>query len=83
MSPANTAMKPAFAGFFFLIFALTASVAQQAPANRPAPAAPDQDATQLAFGKDTAQAGPAQAPTPPDYSQEAYVVEHFRAIDAL
>ncbi len=28
-------------------------------------------------GKDTSQAGPAQAPTPPDYSQEAYVVEHY------
>ncbi len=28
--------------------------------------------------KDTAEAGPAQAPTPPDYSQEAYVVEFYR-----
>jgi len=27
--------------------------------------------------KDNSQAGPAQAPTPPDYSQEAYVVEHY------
>ena len=27
--------------------------------------------------KDTAQSGPAQAPTPPDYSQQAYVVQHF------
>ena len=27
--------------------------------------------------KDAPQAGPAHAPTPPDYSQEAYVVEHY------
>ena len=25
-----------------------------------------------------AQAGPEQSPTPPDYSQEAYVIEHYR-----
>jgi tetratricopeptide (TPR) repeat protein len=78
-------MRPAFAGFFFLIFTLTAAVAQQAapvpsaPQSKDTtPAAPGQNPSQLPSGKDTAQAGPAQTPTPPDYSQEAYVVERYR-----
>ena len=78
-------MRPAFAGFFFLILTLTAVAAQQTPAAAPtpqakdtAPAVPGQNASQLPSGKDTGQAGPAQAPTPPDYSQEAYVVQRFR-----
>ena len=41
MGPANTAMKSAFAGFFFLIFTLTTVAAQQAPAPAPAPPAKD------------------------------------------
>jgi len=40
-------------------------------ANPPTPSSPSPS------GKDTPQAGPAQAPAPPDYSQEAYVVEHY------
>jgi len=34
-------------------------------------------ATPQTTQKDAPQAGPAQAPTPPDYSQEAYVIEHY------
>ncbi|MGC2112631.1 MAG: DUF3857 domain-containing protein [Candidatus Korobacteraceae bacterium] len=78
-------MRPAFAGCFLLFLALGVSAAQQTPAKTAAPqasgasqATPSTDAGPQSPGKDTAQAGPAQAPTPPDYSQEAYVVEHYR-----
>src|SRR5580658_4213725 len=78
-------MKSAFAGFFFLFLTLIAVAAQQTPASAPAPsgkdsaqALPSQGTTPTPAGKDSAQAGPAHAPTPPDYSQEAYVVQHFR-----
>ncbi len=76
-------MKSAFAGFFFLILTLTSTTAQQTPASAPTPSskdsalAPAKDATPAPAVKGTAQE-PGHAPTPPDYSQEAYVVQHFR-----
>ncbi len=69
-------MTRAFAGSLLLLLLCSATFAQQAPAGN-AQAAPAKNAAQQNAGKDTAQAGPAQAPTPPDYSQEAYVVEHY------
>ena len=80
-------MKSAFTGIFLFIFALTAALAQQAPAATPAPQT--NSATQTAPAKNASpsppgkEAAPAKAPTPPDYSQEAYVVEHFSEIHAL
>ena len=77
-------MTKLFAGLFLLLFSTLAAWTQppqdktppakdaaQSAVSAPAPKAP-QTST-----KATAQAGPAQAPTPPDYSQEAYVVEHY------
>ena len=74
-----TTMKPAVAVALLLLLSFATVSAQQAPATTPQPAgqAPASGSTQPAPGKDAAQSGPAQAPTPPDYSQEAYVVEHF------
>ena len=78
-------MRSAFAACFLLILALCVSPAQQAPAPARVPQgssaaqpAPAGSSPQPSSGKDTAQGGPAQAPSPPDYSQEAYVVEHFK-----
>lgn len=48
----------------------------QLPASSSAPQA-SSTATGQTQGKDTAQGEPAQAPKPPDYSQEAYVIEHY------
>ena len=79
--PAN--MKKAVASAFLLLFWCPMALAQEAAGAKPsAPAKnaaqlPAPSATPQTSGKDTAQAGPAQIPTPPDYSQEAYVVEHF------
>ena len=62
------------------IFALTAALAQQAPAATPAPQT--NSATQTAPAKNASpsppgkEAAPAKPPAAPDYSQEAYVVEH-------
>jgi tetratricopeptide (TPR) repeat protein len=72
-------MKPAVAVALLLLLSFATASPQQAPATTPQPAgqAPASGTTQLAPGKDAAQSGPAQAPTPPDYSQQAYVVEHF------
>ncbi len=58
-----------------------AAASQQELSPAPAsPSSPSKDAAKDAAqsGKDTAEAGPAQAPSPPDYSQEAYVVEYYR-----
>ena len=72
-------MKPVVAVAVLLLLSSATVLAQQAPATTPQPAG--QSATsgsaQQMPGKDVAQSGPAQAPTPPDYSQQAYVVEHF------
>ncbi|HEY5174967.1 MAG TPA: DUF3857 domain-containing protein [Terriglobales bacterium] len=64
--------------------------AQQAPAGTPTRAVPAPQTPvipmQVPPGQEPpqptvvnpAQAGPEQSPTPPDYSQEAYVIEHYR-----
>jgi len=87
-----SAMTQVFCAVFLLLFSTSLAVAQQAPDKNSQPATTKNPAqlpsgnamppttpssTPQASGKDTAQAGPAHAPTPPDYSQEAYVVEHF------
>ena len=87
-----SAMTQVFCAVFLLLFSTFLAVAQQAPDKNSQPATTKNPAqlpsgnatppttpssTPQASGKDTAQAGPAHAPTPPDYSQEAYVVQHF------
>lgn len=42
--------------------------------------APAKDAAQLPTETPPAQPGPVQSPIPPDYSQEAYVIEHNRQV---
>ncbi len=72
-------MKPVVAVAIFLLLSFATILAQQAPATTPQPAeagATSSSAQQMP-GKDTTQSGPAQAPTSPDYSQQAYVVQHF------
>jgi tetratricopeptide (TPR) repeat protein len=73
------------AGVLLLFFPLVTALAQVAPAKADQPSMPAQNGSQATISnvtpqtttKDAGQAGPAQAPTPPDYSQEAYVVEHY------
>ena len=61
-----------------LLLCSSASLFAQQPSGSVAPPPVQPPAsTQQSPGKDTAQSGPAQAPTPPDYSQQAYVIEHF------
>ena len=62
------------AGLLCLFQTLTLIAAQQTPATDPGPAASSSRPTGAAPG----QAGTAQLPPPPDYAQEAYVVEHNR-----
>jgi tetratricopeptide (TPR) repeat protein len=78
-------MTQAFALLLLLVSALTTLTGQEAAGKSSPSSAPAKTAaqsapatTQAPSGKDTAQAGPAQAPTPPDYSQQAYVIEHYR-----
>src|ERR1035438_7102972 len=89
--PSSTAMKPVLAGFLFLFVLTTVFAApQQAPAGTPTQVVPAPQTPvipmQVPAGQETppqptvvnpAQAGPEQSPTPPDYSQEAYVIEHY------
>jgi tetratricopeptide (TPR) repeat protein len=72
-------MKPAVAVALLLLLSFITASAQQTPSTTPQAAGqnPAADSTQQAPDKDTVQSGPAQAPTPPDYSQQAYVVQHF------
>jgi tetratricopeptide (TPR) repeat protein/transglutaminase-like putative cysteine protease len=84
-------MKPVLAGFLFLSLLTTVvATAQQAPAGRsaqdvPLPQTPviplqvpaAQETPQQPTVVNPAQ-GPDQALTSPDYSQEAYVIEHYR-----
>ncbi len=72
-------MKPVVAVAILLLLSSVTVLAQQAPATTPQPAGQNatSESAQPAPGKDAAQSGPAQAPTPPDYSQQAYVVQHF------
>ncbi len=71
-------MRPVFAASCLILLSLTTGFAQQIPSGKePTPLPSSKDTTQQSTGKDNAQGGPAQAPTPPDYSQEAFVVQHF------
>ena len=72
-------MKKVLTGllFFFAMFTLLAAQSPQAatpPQGAPANKAPSSGAA--ASGQSTT----AQAPTPPDYSQDAYVIEHYRQL---
>jgi tetratricopeptide (TPR) repeat protein/transglutaminase-like putative cysteine protease len=84
-------MKIVFAGLLFLLLLTSVfAAAQQAPAGTPTQAVPAPQTPvipmPLPSGQPTpqqptvvtpAQAGPEQPPTPPDYSQEAVVIEHY------
>ncbi len=83
-------MTQALAAIFVVLFQLSMLLAQDAPGKNSPPSASAKTGAQLPAagatpqtlpaspaGKDSPQAGPAQAPTPPDYSQEAYVVERY------
>src|ERR1035437_10317547 len=86
--PSCIAMKTVFSGLLFL-FSLTTvfAAAQQAPAGTPTQAVPEPQTpvipTPVPPGQQTPQqpteqTGSVQSSTPPDYSQEAYVLEHYR-----
>ena len=70
-------MKSAVAVALLLLLGSATAFAQQAPSTTPQPAQAPGSSAQPTPEKDAAQAGPAQAPAPPDYSEQAYVVEHF------
>jgi tetratricopeptide (TPR) repeat protein len=73
-------MTQVLAGVLLLLFPFLTTSAQEAASKSPAKSAAQAATSNVApqtTTKDTPQAGPAQAPTPPDYSQEAYVVEHY------
>src|ERR1039458_7724078 len=89
--PSCIAMKPVFSGLLFL-FSLTTvfAAAQQAPAGTPTqavpapqtpvipmPPSPGQETPQQPTVVNPAQVEPQPSPTPPDYSQEAVVIEHY------
>jgi tetratricopeptide (TPR) repeat protein/transglutaminase-like putative cysteine protease len=84
-------MKPVLSGFLFLFLLTTVFAgAQQAPAGAPTQATPQQQTPVIPMpvipGQETpprptvvnpTQSPAVQSPTPPDYSQEAYVIEHY------
>ena len=84
-------MKPVLAGFLFLFLGTTIfGIAQQSPPGTPTQAVPEQSTPVIPMpvipGQETPQqptvvnppsAGTVQTPTSPDYSQEAYVIEHY------
>ncbi len=69
-------MSPVLTGLFLFIQALTLLTPQQMPAKSSAQAAPANSSQQP--GTAQGQTGVGQLPPPPDYSQEAYVIEHYR-----
>ena len=69
-------MNKALTGLFILL-ALALLKAQSAPVNGASQNGSARNAQQPGVAA-TAQSGAAQSPTPPDYSQEPYVVEHYR-----
>src|ERR1700742_4802172 len=75
-------MRRVFTGLLAGILALAAAEAQQSPAKTQSPSVPAKAAPQLpvspAPGKDTPQSATSAAPAPPDYSQEAFVLEHYK-----
>src|SRR5271166_1037741 len=70
-------MKKALTGLVLFFSALALLKAQSAPVNGPAQSGAARNTQRPALAA-TAQSGAARSPTPPDYSQEAYVVEHYR-----
>ena len=82
-------MTQALAAILIVLLQCSTMLVQEAPGKGVPPAAtgasqsstsktpPITSAAPQTSSKDTPQSGPAQAPTPPDYSQEAYVVEHY------
>jgi tetratricopeptide (TPR) repeat protein/transglutaminase-like putative cysteine protease len=69
-------MKKALTGLVLFCLTLALLQAQSAPVNGPAQSGAVRNAQQSGTTA-TAQSGAAQS-TPPDYSQEAYIVEHYR-----
>ena len=70
-------MNKALTGLVLLFLTLALLRAQSAPVNGAAQSGSARNAQQSGVAA-TAQSGAAQSPTPPDYSQEPYVVEHYR-----
>src|SRR5271167_2080485 len=68
--------RPAAA--FFLLLWVTLVAAQQTPPKAAQQVPAGKDATTQTTASPTGEAGPAQSPTPPDYSQEAFVIESSR-----
>src|SRR5271169_4475146 len=69
-------MNRILTGLLVFVQMLTLLVAQQPPANGAPQAAPANSVPQT--GAIPGQTAAGQLPTPPDYSQEAYVIEHNR-----
>jgi tetratricopeptide (TPR) repeat protein/transglutaminase-like putative cysteine protease len=68
-------MNQVLTGLLLLFQTLTLLLAQQAPATGATQATPTNSAQQP--GTTQTQTGLAQLPAPPEYAQEAYVVEHY------
>src|SRR5271157_2628410 len=68
----STPMTRVLAGIFLFLLLTVPLMRAQLP--------PVKDAPQLPTATPPAQPGPVQSPIPPDYSQEAYVVEHNRQV---
>jgi tetratricopeptide (TPR) repeat protein/transglutaminase-like putative cysteine protease len=73
-------MNKVLTGLFLLFSTLPLLKAQSTPANGTAQSASGRNAQPSGVAP-TTQSGTAQSPTPPDYSQEAYVVEHHRVLE--
>jgi len=70
-------MRRAVAGFFFFLISVLSIAAQQAPSKAAQQIPGGKDANQQLPPPATAPSAPAQSPAAPDYSQQAYVVEHL------
>ena len=73
-------MKRVFAAFSLLLLIVPFIPAQQAPAKNAGQSVPANNSPQQPNATAAAQAGPAQSPVPPDYSQEPFVIEHLRQV---
>src|SRR5208283_1912526 len=69
-------MNRVLTGFFLFYLTLTLPALQPTTARGAAQGASARGGQQS--GAAAAQTGPGQSPSPPDYSQEAYVTEHYR-----
>src|SRR5271166_2443590 len=72
-------MNRVLTGLVFFPLTLTLLTAQSLPTTGQAQSASAKNAQQSGVAA-TAKNGAAQPPTPPDYSQEAYVVEHYHQL---